>query len=289
MIGANAIHSLCIANSKESVELALQLCKADPIAATVAWGSGPFQGENCLHVLAVGRREKAFQQVLDITAEHVLAGRLDANMRRRMLRSQATGAFFRGHPMELYGGSPLSFAACYGLEQAVLQMATVDGCDPDSDEWKSEWTGFLPLHAVVATGNVRMYAFLTDPGKLRTRAATPMSLTSAGRGNKWKANMLPVQLTAILGNRIMFELIMRKRLKVVWEWGPACMYEISLRGIDSSGEGGNDVLEIICEPDVKQETAEFLLDDVFFGLMHKIVMDKWALFGRRVPRHNAAL
>ena len=46
------------------------------------------------------------------------------------------------------------------------------------------------------------------------------------------------------------------------------------------GEGGNDVLEIVCEPDVKPETAALLLDDVFYGLLHKLVMRKWSLYGR---------
>jgi len=91
---------------------------------------------------------------------------------------------------------------------------------------------------------------------------------------------LGLQLATQMGNRLMFEHIMRKRLRVVWEWGPAIQYEICLRGIDSSGDGGNDVLEIICEPDVRQETASLLLDDVFYGLLHKVVLKKWSLFGR---------
>jgi hypothetical protein len=94
--------------------------------ATVAWGLGPFAGENCLHVLAVGRREKAFQQVLDLTREAVAAGRLDPNVRHAMLHSQAQGGFFCSHPMQLYGGSPLSFAACFGLASAVEDMLLKD-------------------------------------------------------------------------------------------------------------------------------------------------------------------
>eukprot|EP00966_Prymnesium_polylepis_P056063 1297043-Prymnesium_polylepis.1 len=76
---------------------------------------------------------------------------------------------------------------------------------------------------------------------------------------------------------------MRERLKIVWRWGPATQYEISLVGIDSVGNGGSDVLELVCEPDALRETAALLLDDVFFGLLHKLVLTKWACFGRCMP------
>eukprot|EP00966_Prymnesium_polylepis_P313161 7236131-Prymnesium_polylepis.1 len=138
-----------------------------------------------------------------------------------MLRSQASGAFFCAHPMELYGGSPLSFAACFGLASAVKDILLKDDCYPDRPEWKCMWSGFLPLHAVVATGNVQMYALLCDGEKFMTHAASHDIPTFEGEGRIWKSTMLGLQLATQMGNRLMFEHIMRKRLRVVWEWGPA--------------------------------------------------------------------
>ena len=75
-IGANAIHSLFIANSSASILLALELSREEPELVTLPWGTGPFEGENCLHVLAVGRREKTFLRVLEFTGFAVQQGKL---------------------------------------------------------------------------------------------------------------------------------------------------------------------------------------------------------------------
>eukprot|EP00966_Prymnesium_polylepis_P329549 7385231-Prymnesium_polylepis.2 len=103
--------------------------------------------------------------------------------------------------MELYSGSPLSFAACYGLEGAVQYMMQEDGCDPNLPEWKCEWTGFLPLHAVVATNNMRMYSFMTNKDLFLARTAKWLMLTQIGKGGKWKSPMLPVQIACRRGDR----------------------------------------------------------------------------------------
>jgi hypothetical protein len=182
--------------------------------------------------------------------------------------------------MELYGGSPLSFAACWGLENAVRQMLLEEGCDPNRPEWACAWTGFLPLHAVVVTGNIRMYKALTDKDTLLTHAANRMQSTLQGSGTKWGEKMNALQLATKKGDRAMFELIMADRMRIVWKWGPAVQYEINLGGIDSAGDGGNDVLEIVCEPNALPATTALLLDDVFFGLLHKLIVKKWKGFGR---------
>jgi hypothetical protein len=75
-IGSNALHSLFIASTDAAILLALELCCEEPELLTLAWGAGPFEGENCLHVLAVGRREKTFLRVLEITAYAVQQGTL---------------------------------------------------------------------------------------------------------------------------------------------------------------------------------------------------------------------
>ena len=132
----------------------------------------------------------------------------------------------------------------------------------------------------MATGNMKMYTKLINRDEFLTRAADKSLTTLVGANSRWRARMLPLHLATLNGDRAMFELVMHHRLKVVWSWGPATLYQISLVGIDSVGEGGNDVLEIVSEPDVSPETAALLLDDVFFGLLHKLILKKWDSFGK---------
>lgn len=134
--------------------------------------------------------------------------------------------------------------------------------------------------AVVATGSTRMYSLMIDTETFMLHASSQMLPSFKGTGLAWKSTMLPMQLATVMGDRAMFELTMEKRTKTVWKWGGAALYEISLRGIDSSGKGGCDVMEICCEPDARPTTKALLRDDVFFGFLHKLVLKKWTLFGR---------
>ena len=51
--------------------------------------------------------------------------------------------------------------------------------------------------------------------------------------------------------RYMYQHIMKAELtRVLWVWGPVTQYQISLEGVDSSGEGACDVMEILTREDV---------------------------------------
>ena len=92
--------------------------------------------------------------------------------------------------------------------------------------------------------------------------------------------MSPLQLTAKRGMRMMFQHIMRKELtKVLWVWGPVTQYQLSLEGIDSSGHGASDVMEILTREDADVQTQEFLLDDFMSGFLFTLFQQKWAKFG----------
>ena len=57
--------------------------------------------------------------------------------------------------------------------------------------------------------------------------------------------MSPLQLTVKRGMRHMHMHIMRAELTcILWVWGPVTQYQISLDGIDSSGRGAADVMEV---------------------------------------------
>ena len=59
----------------------------------------------------------------------------------------------------------------------------------------------------------------------------------------------------------MFQHIMRRHSTVVWKWGPVTQYQIDLEGIDSSGTGGNDVMELVGTQDASRRTQEMVLDE----------------------------
>ena len=54
-----------------------------------------------------------------------------------------------------------------------------------------------------------------------------------------------VQLAAKLGNHAMIKHILRKQTAVLWVWGPVTQHSINLRGIDSAGPGGGDIMELV--------------------------------------------
>ena len=72
-----------------------------------------------------------------------------------VLTAQARGSFFAREPMRRYGGSPVSFAACFGLKQALQAMVVHCAIDLNDDALISEISGLRPLHSVAAAGKVR--------------------------------------------------------------------------------------------------------------------------------------
>ena len=70
------------------------------------------------------------------------------------------------------------------------------------------------------------------------------------------------------------------RAAVEWKWGPVTSYQLSLEGIDSCGESGNDVMELVCALQALRPTQEILLDDFMHGFVHELYLQKWKLYGR---------
>ena len=99
--------------------------------------------------------------------------------------------------------------------------------------------------------------------------------------------LTPLQLACKLGDHDMFQHIMRRQSVVVWKWGPVTQYQIDLEGIDSSGTGANDVMELIGRLDASRSTQEMLLDSFIQGFIHKIFEQKWVRFGRAA--HNVLM
>mmetsp|Transcript_379 Transcript_379/g.683 ORF Transcript_379/g.683 Transcript_379/m.683 type:complete len:945 (+) Transcript_379:16-2850(+) len=301
-VGALPIHALLVSNSPEAVALSMEIFRGLPSMLSRAHCEGPFVGENTLHVLAVNQREDEFVELLKLATD-----RLTREECKSVFTTQAVGIFFDASPMHLYGGTPLAYAATFSLKQAVLTLlntglVSLNG-DPEDptrpDEPMTEASacvisGFLPLHAVCANGLRHMYDWLIGEGNEPGGVEMPAALKADARipvgdgrlaytGGKFRmAGCSPLQLAAQLGDRKMFAFLLRKQTNILWRWGPVTKYEINLAGIDSAGEGGCDVMEIVGKLGAAKETTQLLLDEFMQGFLHKLYLDKWQLFGATI-------
>lgn len=64
-------------------------------------------------------------------------------------------------------------------------------------------------------------------------------------------------------------------LCVWYRWGPLSSIMFSLAEIDSSGLGGNDLMELVLMPDAPTSTRQMLLDTFMDGMLHKLFKAKW--------------
>ena len=59
------------------------------------------------------------------------------------------------------------------------------------------------------------------------------------------AQLSPLQLSAVLGDRALVRHILKQQCSIMWVWGPVTQFALDLNGIDASGIGGGDVMELI--------------------------------------------
>ena len=57
--------------------------------------------------------------------------------------------------------------------------------------------------------------------------------------------------------------------------GPVTAYEVDLEGIDSSGSGSSDIMEIIGRRLATRPTQEFILDNMMQGFLFSLFAQKW--------------
>ena len=281
--GATPILGLFVANTPQAIELCLSIYRVVPKLLAESHHPGPFLGENAFHIAAVNCREDALCDMVEIAHTH-----LEPELLHETLTSQAAGGFFSALPTAHYGGTPLAYACAFCLRRAValylslstrstkLDSSTVSVNDPRR---ACTLTGFLPLHAVVANGHRAMYDFLVELPELPSLHECRASESALAQAGTF-AQMTPLQLAARLGDHTMAKHIFMRRAEVVWKWGPITQYKIVLDGVDSTGGGGNDIMEIIGRLDASKQTREMLLDSFLNGFIHGLFVTKWRRFGR---------
>ena len=226
--------------------------------------------------------------------------------------------FFGSTPLSYAVAFSLSKVISRILISTVEVPAMAGIIDLNSPKYACPLTGFLPLHVAVANSLTSMFNFLTDlpglpmqvghmrvhthiGGETRTHAqrvhahaytharmhtqvddmrAQPEALSHTGRKREW-AIMSPLQLAVQLGDQRMVQYIMRTDSACEWVWGPVSAWYIDLRGIDSIGDTGNDVLEILARTD-NADTQRMLLDDFVEGIFHQLFVQKFRQFGMGV-------
>ncbi len=183
-VGARAIHALLVADTTASVQLAIKLFEQDFAANKPGkdwlmmqhhgldkdidqdidqdiydtYLVSLFTGETCFHVVAANRKEDELCIMLDMLQTY--EGEDPSSWRRtcaELITEKVDGHFFKGAPMCYFGSTAVAFAATFGLKKAVKMMFDIigldEGLDPKrlNDRLRDRFTGFLPLHAVVAS------------------------------------------------------------------------------------------------------------------------------------------
>ena len=95
--------------------------------------------------------------------------------------------------------------------------------------------------------------------------------------------MNAMQLACKMGLRRMFQHTLKnEHTKVLWKWGPLSAYQLSLEGVDSSGSGAADIMEILARQDASRVTQTFILDDMMEGFLFTLAQQKWQRFAWKV-------
>ena len=284
VVGAYPIHALLVANTEQSLLLAMRLFKAEPGLMLQTHAPGPFYGENCMHCIAVNSHEDELCEMLALASK-----KLPKDSVEILLTAQTEGAFFMAAPMNFYGGTPLSYASVFGLKRAVKMMLDTGLVTLDSPAARCEVSGFLPVHTCTANGLKDMFDWLTtgvarkpgEPTLAPEQLANAKSIVIEGRlPEQQLVSCSPMQLAAQLGSKKMFIFMLRKQTNVLWKWGPVTAYEINLDGVDSAGDAECDVMEIIGRLDCPKETTEMLLDSFMQGFIHDLFVQKWHRYGK---------
>jgi len=271
--GARLVHGLLIANNADAVTLAVEMLELRPALLPIAHVEGPFEGENCLHVLAVNRRQGEMLRLLALATAH-----LDDEGLRQLLLTPATGSFFTSEPMRSYGGTAFGYACAFRAKRVLNHIldeprlaALVDLRRPQPNACPI--SGFLPLHVCVANGRPDVFDLLV------ARGAHPSETTVHRSKQVTDLDLTPLQLACRLGDHEMTEHILDSRLRIQWVWGPVTSYMLPLDEIEDRG-GSHDLMELMLAPDASAQTRRMLLDGFMSGFLWNLFLQKWQRFGR---------
>lgn len=319
--GAYPLHGLIVCNTKASLEVGLALFRRQPTLLLQQHQPPIFTGENNLHIVIVNRHEDLLLELINLAIRELPATKLPD-----LFLGCAEGVFFEELPMRHYGaraeaaqphpsppfppflprcpthrrrslahprfsgGTPLGYAAVFGMRKAILTMLSAPGLagfiDLNSPKVACKITGFLPIHAVTANGLGSMIEFLCSlggsgapcPEKLRGKRGDIKALTAPARMNDL-ADLTAMQVSVKLGDDRTFKKLIRRQTTILWRWGPVTQYRIDLDQIDSAGaQKGEDVMELVGAINAPPGTTNLIMDNVLNGFMWELFELKWSKF-----------
>ena len=137
-----------------------------------------------------------------------------------------------------------------------------------------------PRTAVIANRNLSMYGYLTRTIE-RQLQADPSLVTQVGMfTHLYSYALSPLGLAAQLGDHGMVRHMLQMQCETDWVWGRVTQFSLDLNGIDSSGAGGGDVMELIARIGARKGTTSLLLDSFMNGFINDLFLSKWRMFGR---------
>ena len=93
-----------------------------------------------------------------------------------------------------------------------------------------------------------------------------------------------LQLVCKMGDEDMFKHILGRQTMIMWRWGPVTQYMLDLTGVDSSGVGVSDCMELVGSVDANESTKSFILNDVMNGLLFQLFDLKWSSYAGSLHR-----
>jgi len=267
-------------------------------------------------VLVVNQRQRELSILIKLALESLTTEEVIT-----MVSTQARGIFFDGVPMRFYGSTLLGYCAAFGLRAPIALLFSNEGVrrslNLSDPRLACSRTGFLPLHAAVANGRPDMFDYLIGrivPLDDECRHAMRLGQAESMTDDEWSQRYIcledsaaeyhhrttltanaelslltPLQLSAKLGDQRMARHILRDRLILNWKWGPITSYRMELTEIDSAGEHGNDLMEIVASLSANSRTQELLLDSFMQGFMHELFLSKWKRFAGRIYYYLRAI
>ena len=220
--------------------------------------------------------------------------------------------------MKYFGGTPIAYFAVFGMKDLLEELLVGDPIKLDGAQVKAgepKWldtldgmpmpppmreplapeeryylvnelrckvTEYLPIHAVVASGNQVMYDFMVD---------------ICGANPRLEVHELSaLKLAVVLGKQAMVRHILQRRLKTAWTWGPVTQYMIPLDEIDTAGSrvipfperclGNLQLLELVVAPGAKEVTRKMMLDSFMNGFFFYVRLARIAHIAHTSRTHR---
>jgi transient receptor potential cation channel subfamily V protein 6 len=262
-------------------DLGQAMIEAYPWCALFEYGPGPYEGENCLHIVISQRKYGPFEWLLTHHPE--------------LLNAETIGEFFAPTGIAYFGGYPLLFAVSTNQTAMVQCIAQLNAGNTSvmNRIHVADRFGNNALHMAVIHDLPEMAQFIWELDK-----ADPMQPPLAERAND--EGLTPLALAAAMGRVAMFRLLLTCGIREAWVYGPMKGNMVPLRGLDQPYLLGRDRLShcrlamaCFCAPgedrvtrclpsEVPDNVRKGRLELALLPEIRAILDKKWKHFGRRL-------